>query len=70
MIPGSPAARAGLAKGDIIIKMGKERIQSPDQLVSEIRNHKVGEKVEIEYLRSKARRRATITLDEMPPNTP
>lgn len=42
---GSPAARAGLQKNDVIARFGGEEIISAAQLLRELWRHKVGENV-------------------------
>jgi S1-C subfamily serine protease len=59
---GSPADKAGLKEGDIIISVDKERIFSPDDLVEVIGNRKPGEHVEIGFIRDKKESKCTVTL--------
>ena len=47
----SPAAKAGLKKGDIITKVGDKKISNAGDLTTAVRSHKPGEKVAISYLR-------------------
>ena len=47
----SPAAKAGLQKGDIITKVGDSKIEGPDDLYAAIGKYKPEEKVNISYLR-------------------
>lgn len=49
--PLSPAARAGLKAGDIIISIDGKLIKNADEVVSEIRARDVGGKIEIELVR-------------------
>jgi serine protease Do len=48
---GSAAEKAGLKKGDIITKVGDDKINDADDLTTAIGRHKPGEKVTINYLR-------------------
>lgn len=41
----SPAQKAGLKRGDIILEYNEERIETPDQLKEAVVNTKIGEKV-------------------------
>ena len=45
VMAGSPAARAGLASGDVIMEVGDERVRSSTDLVVALRAHKPGEVV-------------------------
>lgn len=58
----SPADKAGLKEGDIIISVDKEKIFSPDDLVEVIENKKPGEQVEIGFIRDKKENKCTVTL--------
>jgi putative serine protease PepD len=45
--PGSPAAKAGLKRGDVIVKIGGAVIQNSQDMIAEVRNHKPGDKVTV-----------------------
>lgn len=59
---GSPANKAGLKKGDIIVKLGGEDTRSLAEFRYELYKHNVGEKVEVEFYRGGKLQKATITL--------
>ena len=59
---GSPADKAGLKKGDIIIAIGEDETSSLAEFRYELYKHEVGEKVEITYYRSGKIAKTTITL--------
>ena len=58
IIDGTPAERAGLARGDEILALGEIRVRTPRQLVAAVARHDVGDEVEL----SIARGGATIEL--------
>jgi putative serine protease PepD len=48
---GTPAAKAGLKKGDVVTSLGGHQISSPDELASLINSYKPGDSVKITYER-------------------
>jgi len=62
--PGSPAAKAGLKAGDILVKFGKDPIQNLYDFTYALRAHKVGEEVEVEVLRADKSLTAKVLLTE------
>jgi len=60
--PGGPAAKAGLRAGDLITKFNNRTITTPEELIVSIRSQNVGDKVEIEYIRSGKTLKATLIL--------
>lgn len=61
---GSPADRAGLAPGDIIVAMGGQPVETTEDLLARIRQHEPGDQVRVEYFRGRERRTTTVTLGE------
>ncbi|MEW6726977.1 S1C family serine protease [Desulforudis sp. 1088] len=47
VVPNSPAAKARLRPGDIILKINDRKISSPNDVVTTIRARKVGEKIKV-----------------------
>jgi hypothetical protein len=62
--PGSPAAKAGLKAGDILVKFGTEAIQNLYDFTYALRAHKAGEEVEVEVLRGDQSLTAKVLLTE------
>ena len=60
----SPADKAGLKKGDIIISLGGEHIESLAEFRYELYKHSVGETVEVKYLRDGKESKTDVTLGE------
>ena len=59
---GSPADKAGLKKGDIIVSLDGEDTGSLAEFRYELYKHNVGDKVEVEFYRDGKMQKATITL--------
>ena len=66
MMPDSPAESAEMASGDIIIGFDDKAINSVDNLVTEIRKKKIGEKARVLLLRDGEKWIADVTLKETP----
>lgn len=49
---GSPAQQEGLRRGDVIVRLGGERIYSPGELMQRINQRQPGEVVQVEIIRS------------------
>jgi hypothetical protein len=61
---GSPAEKAGLASGDVLLRVGATPLLSLQDLASALRSHRPGEEVEVEWERGGARTLATVRLEE------
>jgi S1-C subfamily serine protease len=59
---GSAAANAGIKAGDVITRVGDRLVGGSDDLVVQVRAHKVGEKVQLTYVRGGRTVKATATL--------
>ncbi|NLO89941.1 MAG: PDZ domain-containing protein [Clostridia bacterium] len=68
VVPGSPAQKAGIQSGDIIIEFDGKRITTYAELDEALSKHKVGDKVKISVVRDGKRREFNLTLGEMPRN--
>ena len=62
--PGSPADRAGLQAGDVIVRFGGVSVRTLDDLVFALRSRRAGEAIEVTYVRDGAERTARATLEE------
>ena len=51
ILPGGPAAKAGLRAGDLITEIDGKKINAPEELIVEVRTHNVGDEVTITYIR-------------------
>ncbi|MDP2211296.1 MAG: PDZ domain-containing protein, partial [Candidatus Aquicultor sp.] len=66
VLKGTPAEKAGLKKNDVITAIDGKKISTMDQLLVEIRQKKVGDKIELTYYRGKDKKTVELTLVEKP----
>jgi putative serine protease PepD len=60
----SPAEAAGLQEGDIVIGLDGEEITSADGMILAVRGHRIGETVEIVFMRGKEQMTAEVTFGD------
>jgi len=65
--PNSPAATAGLERGDVIVEAGGDRTPDPSALVTRVHQDKIGSKLPLLVLRQGRSMTVTVTLAEAPP---
>ncbi len=66
VVVGSPADKAGITEGDIILSMDGEAINATNDFISLIRAKKIGEKVTFKIISKGVGKVITIKLEEMP----
>ena len=64
--PDSPAARAGLQPGDVVVSIDGKAVQDRSELVAAIRGHKPGDKVTLVVVRGGNETTITATLTQRP----
>ena len=64
IVDDSGAEEAGIKSGDIIIKIDNKVVKSSDDLVSEIKTHKAGDKVQLKIFADGKDKTITVTLKE------
>ena len=64
---GGPADKAGIAPGDIIVKIGEHTIDEPNDLVSAILQLEPGTRVQVDVVRGDKRRTVEVELGSRPP---
>jgi putative serine protease PepD len=63
---GSPAAKAGLQEGDLVVAVDGQTVTGSDDLVSRIRDHKPGDRVTLKVVRDGKEQTVTATLADRP----
>lgn len=62
ILPGSPAQKAGLKGGDIIIEFEGKKINSPEELIVSVRSKNVGDRVTLVFMRDGVKKSVTLNL--------
>jgi membrane-associated protease RseP (regulator of RpoE activity) len=66
VVSNSPASRAGIRKGDILVSVNSRDFDSPTELTRVIRDMRVGQNVSIVLVREGRRRTVSVRLGERP----
>jgi len=67
VVPNSPAARAGIRVGDVLVQFGDRQLQTAEDLLLALRQAKVGDRVQITYIDKGGKRHTvTVTLAQAP----
>lgn len=70
VVPGSPAARAGIQVGDVIIKFNGKRVSNPPELGLAVAMSKIGEKATVTVKRDDEMRDLKVTIGQRPEEMP
>jgi putative serine protease PepD len=68
--PDSPAARAGLQRGDLIKSVDGKPVASSEDVVSAISSHKPGDKITLGIERGGSSKTVSVTLEQQPSQAP
>jgi len=66
VVPGSPAEKAGMKTGDIIVAIDGKPVKSMDDVVASVRTHQVGDKLSVTFYQGASKKTAQVTLAEKP----
>jgi len=69
VMPDSPAQKAGLKPGDVIVKAGDRDIETVHQLPRLVANAPIGSKLELTVRRGREQQQLEVTIAEMPRTT-
>ena len=64
---GSPAGKAGLEVGDVIVSFGGEKIATAEEMIQLIHSSQIGEELEITFWRGDTENTTMVILSESPP---
>jgi S1-C subfamily serine protease len=64
--PGSPAARAGVRRNEVIVSLESEPIKTVEDLYAALRQYKPGDTVSVTVVRAGERRDVSVTLGALP----
>ncbi|MGF6883296.1 S1-C subfamily serine protease [Nocardia sp. GAS34] len=62
VVPGSPAARAGLAEGDVVVKVGDRTVTASDELTVAVMSQQIGQSVDFQVVRGGRQVTIPVTL--------
>ncbi len=66
VVEGSPAYRAGLRKGDVIVEVNNEPVENLEEFISKLKERRIGEWVRLALIRGSSKRLVITTLEEAP----
>jgi putative serine protease PepD len=70
VVPGGPAARAGLRPGDVIVRLGSAKVTGAQDIGAAVFAARPGQRLHVEYRRAGRRRGADVRLARRPARPP
>jgi serine protease Do len=69
VLPDSPAAKAGLKRGDVIVEFGGRKVASPNAFIKLVEQTPPGKKVPVKLIRARRAQELELSIGERPPKT-
>ncbi len=66
VVPGSPAEKAGMRKGDIIVEVDKQKVKTPEDITNKLKSSEIGANVVIQIFREEHSEYVTVKIGEKP----
>ncbi len=66
VVPGSPAEKAGLQKGDVIVALGEQPVTGPPELTRRVAGTAPGTRIQLTVVRERARQQVGVELGRLP----
>jgi len=63
VVPGSPADRAGIVEGDVIVRVADREVTGPDELIVAVQSREIGETVTVRLIREGRQVDVPVTLE-------
>ncbi len=66
VLPGSPADKAGLEPGDVILSLNSQKIDTPSALQGVVEQLSIGKSYPLEIIRDGKQQKLTVTIEQLP----
>mgnify|MGYP000859434226 CR=1 FL=1 len=66
VVQDSPADKAGIRRGDVLLSVNGEKVKNPQEFVAKVRQKLAGDKVTIELVRQRRTQTVDVVLSEVP----
>ena len=66
VLPGSPAEKAGLEPGDVVLNLNGQKIDSPSALQGVVEQLSIGKTYPLEIIRGGQRQKLNVTIEQLP----
>ncbi len=66
IVDGSPAEKAGLQRGDVIVEFNGRKVEDPNQIRNMVANIEPGKEVEVTIIRNNQEMKKKVTITELP----